>query len=260
MSARPMADAVYEAIDGFETYWRNVARQELLLRLWRRHGGGGARMLDVGCGVGTLLAFLGRHTALRGFGVDLYPDALRYCRRRGVSMVAASDAVALPFRDQAFDLVVCQDVVEHVREDAVTLSELRRVTAPDGLVLIVVPALGLLWSARDVRLGHHRRYRLAVLRERMTAAGFEVVHGTYTDSWLVPLLAGAILLAKRTPEGLADLRDDAAPGAAGLINRLLLAVSRLESAWTVRWRLPFGVAALAAGRPRRPASATASDA
>jgi SAM-dependent methyltransferase len=256
----PMADAVYEVIDGFETYWRNVARQELLLRLWRRHSGVGTRVLDVGCGVGTLLAFLGRRTTLQGFGVDLYPEALRYCRRRGVSTVAAADALALPFRDGAFDLVVCQDVVEHVRDDAVTLAELRRVTAPDGLVLIVAPAFGGLWSARDVRLGHHRRYRLEGLSERMTAAGFEIVHGTYTDSWLFPLLAGAILLAKRTPEGLADLRDDAAPGGRGLPNRILLAVSRLEAAWTVRWRLPFGVAAVAAGRPRRRAGARTKDA
>jgi len=125
--------------------------------------------------------------------------------------------------------------------------------AAGGLVLVVVPAFGLLWSARDVQLGHHRRYRLPRLRERMTAAGFEIVHGTYTDSWLFPLLAGAILLAGRTPEGLADLRDDAAPGNRGLANRLLLAVSRLEAAWTLRWRLPFGVAVLAAGRPSAPA-------
>jgi len=255
VNAGPMAESVYEAIDGFETYWRSVARHELLLRLWRRHAGTGARVLDVGCGVGTLLAFLGRHTRLQGCGVDLHPDALRYCRRRGVFAVAAADAVALPFRDQTFDLVVCQDVVEHVREEAVILSELRRVTAAGGLVLVVVPAFGLLWSARDVQLGHHRRYRLPRLRERMTAAGFEIVHGTYTDSWLFPLLAGAILLAGRTPEGLADLRDDAAPGNRGLANRLLLAISRLEAAWTLRWRLPFGVAVLAAGRPSPSAQA-----
>ena len=260
MTVRPMADSVYETLDGCERYWRYVARHELFLRLWQRHSGKGARMLDVGCGAGTLLSFLERRTAMKGFGVDLYPEALRYCHRRGVSLVATANAVALPFPDATFDLVLCQDVVEHVREDLLSLSELRRVTAPDGLVMVVVPAHERLWTARDVRLGHHRRYRLGALCERLASAGFEVAHATYTDAWLVPLLAGAMLLAKRTPDGLADLADDAAPARNGLPNQLLLAVSRLEAAWTLRRRLPFGVAALAVARPAGATARTGTDA
>lgn len=63
-------------------------------------------------------------------GIDLLED-------RPVD--AWADLTALPFADDAFDLVVCSHVLEHVPDDRAAMRELARVTAPGGLVLVFVP-------------------------------------------------------------------------------------------------------------------------
>jgi SAM-dependent methyltransferase len=154
------------------------------------------------------------------------------------------------------DLVVAQDVVEHVADDVGLLAGVARVCRPGGLALIVAPAHRALWSTRDVRLGHHRRYTLGQLAERVAAAGFRIVHRTYLDLFLVPLLGLAVAAARRTPDGVPDLPQEA-PGGGGLLNRVLLAVSRCEAAVALRGSLPLGVAALVLGA--RPSPAAAED-
>lgn len=50
-----------------------------------------------------------------------------------------SDVTRLPFRDGAFDVVICYHVLEHVPDDAAAMAELARVLAPSGLALVQVP-------------------------------------------------------------------------------------------------------------------------
>ncbi len=240
-----------------ETYWRYVARHDLFRRLWERHRPPRARyvVLDVGCGAGGLLAYLAAHAPVTPIGLDLVPEALTYCRKRGLGALGVADAVALPVRPASADLVIAQDVVEHVADDTGLLTGVVQACRPGGLALIVAPARQALWSTRDVRLGHHRRYTLEQLAGRVAAAGFDIVHRTYLDLFLVPLLGIAVALAPRTPDGVPDLPFEA-PGGSGLVNRLLLAVSRVEAAVALRAPLPLGVAALVLGaRPPRPARA-----
>jgi SAM-dependent methyltransferase len=239
-----------------ETYWRYVARHELFRRLWERHRARQARyvVLDVGCGVGGLLAYLAAHAPLAPIGLDLVPGALAYCRKRGLQALGVADAVALPVRPASVDLVIAQDVVEHVADDAGLLAGVRQVCRPGGMALIVAPAHRALWSTRDVRLGHHRRYTLAQLTDRVAAAGFEIRHRTYLDLLLAPLLGIAVALAPRTADGVPDLPYDA-PGGTGLVNRLLQAISHAEAGVALRATLPLGVAALVLGvRPGGPSA------
>lgn len=236
-----------------ETYWRYVARHELFLRLWERHRAPqpGYRVLDVGCGAGGLLAYLSARAPVTPVGLDLAPEALVYARKRGIRALGLADATALPLRSESADLVVAQDVVEHVADDGRLLADVARVCRPGGLGLVVAPAYGALWSSRDIRLGHYRRYTLSQLAARVEAAGFDVLRRTYLDLFLVPLMGVAIALAPRTADGVPDLSHDA-PVGTGLLNRLLLGVSRAEAAVALRAALPFGVAALVLGaRPAR---------
>jgi len=53
---------------------------------------------------------------------------------------------ALPYADHTFDLVVCNHVLEHVFETEKTLRDLRRVTAPGGVILLGVPNIGNWYS------------------------------------------------------------------------------------------------------------------
>jgi ubiquinone/menaquinone biosynthesis C-methylase UbiE len=254
LSDPPMAPQIYDLVDTLaDRYWRYVARHEAFATLWERYRQPQTtyRVLDVGCGTGGLLGYLTKRAPTVPIGIDLFAGTLPYCRRRGINSVSVADAIALPFHDAAFDFVVAQDVIEHVQDDHAALMEIRRVCAPGGMVLILVPAFEFLWSSRDVQLNHHRRYTVDQMARIIEASGFSVLHRTYTDLWLLPLLWAAIKTAPRTADGLADLPSDAAPGQAQWINSLLLTVSRLESAFATNLGLPFGVSAVVLAR--RPA-------
>src|SRR6266508_335274 len=249
--APPMSPEIYALLDSVpDTYWRYIARHELFSSLWQLHRQqrDNYRVLDVGCGSGGLLAYLDKHNTIKPIGVDLFPGTLPYCLLRGINGVSVADATKLPFQADAFDLVIAQDVVEHIEEDTAALAEIYRVCMPGGLALILVPAFKFLWSARDVDLHHYRRYTLGQLTQRMQAAGFNVVHRTYTDLFLLPLLYAAIAIAPRTSDGLADLDTANPPGKSGPMNPALLAISRLEAAYARLATLPFGVSAVVLAR------------
>lgn len=97
------------------------------------------------------------------------------------------DVTALQLPDGAFDAVICSHVLEHVGDDAAAMRELRRVTAPDGFVLVMVPLAldrastyedASITAAEDRRrefLQHdHVRLYAPDIADRLRAAGFAV--------------------------------------------------------------------------------------
>ncbi|GGQ87138.1 class I SAM-dependent methyltransferase [Couchioplanes azureus] len=103
----------------------------------------GARLLDVGCGPGTLTADLathitpGRITALEPTGAAL-GLARAEIARRGLSTVdfAVGDVHDLAFPDATFDVVHAHQVLQHVGDPVRALREMRRVTRPGGIVAV----------------------------------------------------------------------------------------------------------------------------
>jgi ubiquinone/menaquinone biosynthesis C-methylase UbiE len=247
----PMAPQIYDLVDTLaDRYWRYVARHEAFATLWERYRQPQTsyRVLDVGCGTGGLLAYLANRAPILPTGIDLFAGTLPYCRRRGIDSVSVADAIALPFHSATFDFVVAQDVVEHLEDDHAALREIHRVCAANAIVLILVPAFDFLWSDRDVQLNHYRRYSVKHIATVVEDNGFDVLHRTYTDMWLLPLLWAAIKTAPRTRDGVAALPSDAAPGQSQWVNSALLRLSRLESAFATNAGLPFGVSSVVVAR------------
>jgi SAM-dependent methyltransferase len=105
----------------------------------------GDRALDLGCGEGAFTAELAAAGAA-AIGVEVAPAAVTRARRRHPELdfrLAPVDG-QLPFPDGRFDLVWSSEVIEHVADTARWLSELRRVLAPGGRVLITTPSHGRL--------------------------------------------------------------------------------------------------------------------
>ncbi len=103
------------------------------------------RVLDLGCGEGAFTAELARAGA-SVIGVDVAQAAVQRARRRHPSLDFRLAAIGgpLPFEDGSFDLAWASEVIEHVADTARWLSELRRVLAPAGRVLITTPNHGRL--------------------------------------------------------------------------------------------------------------------
>jgi SAM-dependent methyltransferase len=77
----------------------------------------------------------------------------------------------IPAPGRQFDLVLCTEVLEHVREDGQGLDELARTTAPGGWLLLTVPTPPAVPDSAHVREG----YRPAELRAMLANRGFEIV-------------------------------------------------------------------------------------
>jgi SAM-dependent methyltransferase len=101
----------------------------------------GDRVLDVGCGPGTITADLAA-LADRVTAVEVTADALDLARaeidRRGVGNVdfAVTDVHALDLPDDAFDVVHAHQVLQHVADPVQALREMRRVCRPGGIVAV----------------------------------------------------------------------------------------------------------------------------
>jgi ubiquinone/menaquinone biosynthesis C-methylase UbiE len=108
----------------------------------------GDRALDLGCGAGDFTAALADAGA-QAIGADVAEAALARARARHPELdfrLVPIDG-ALPFSDNAFDLVWGSEVIEHVADTARWLSEVRRVLAPRGRLLITTPSHGRLLLA-----------------------------------------------------------------------------------------------------------------
>ncbi|MDA8454999.1 methionine biosynthesis protein MetW [Acidovorax sp. GBBC 3334] len=88
----------------------------------------GARVLDLGCGDGALLAMLQRERGCTGYGVEIADENVLACVRRGVNVVQLNlDEGLAMFNDNAFDVVLQIDTLQHLRNAEVMLRETARV-------------------------------------------------------------------------------------------------------------------------------------
>jgi SAM-dependent methyltransferase len=110
------------------------ARREILRHLPDRPG---ASVLEVGIGDGENLDLLPR--GVSAYGVDLARTQLAACLKRDPAMarrLALAEAEALPFPDATFDACYSVGGFNYFRDPPAALAEMRRVTRPDGLVIV----------------------------------------------------------------------------------------------------------------------------
>lgn len=123
----------------------------------------GARVIEVGCGIGNFTeTILDREAVL---GVDVDAGCVTRFRRRfqGCPNLGARvcDAASDEFRtlsDFRADSCVALNVLEHIEDDHAALGRMARVVRPGGSVVVLVPAFSWLYGPIDRNLGHFRRY------------------------------------------------------------------------------------------------------
>jgi len=163
-----------------ETHWWFIGRRRLFSReIAALELPEDALVLDVGTSTGTNLRMLGQLGFQRVAGLDLSDEAIRFCAAKMLGNVRRGDVRALPFEDASFELVLATDILEHVADDGLALSEIARVLKPGGRMLITVPAFDSLWGLQDEVAHHLRRYRLPPIKSAVETDGLRVVRCFY---------------------------------------------------------------------------------
>lgn len=111
--------------------------EKVMFSLLPKHGKG--KLLDVGCGVGTISLEL-KKRSFEVYGIDFSSIATQKAKEKGINTIECDvDKNGLPFEDNYFNVVWAGDVVEHVFDPIFLLKEMRRVVKPTGKILLTVP-------------------------------------------------------------------------------------------------------------------------
>lgn len=112
----------------------------------------GSRVLDLGCGDGTLLQYLGRKRNASGYGVEIDDESVLACVKNGVNVIQTDLERGLSdFEDGAFDYVILSLTLQAVRHSERVIGEMLRV-GREGIVTF--PNFGF-WKNRLQVLGGH---------------------------------------------------------------------------------------------------------
>ena len=171
-----------------QQHWWFLARRQIMVEIVRRIAPAKSRVVDIGCGTGANLAALARDFTC--VGIDPSPVAIQLAQARfpEIRFICGSASEGLsPPCDQA-SVYLLMDILEHVRDDFLLLSQVLSSVRPGAHVLITVPAEPNLWSAHDVSFGHYRRYDQARFERLWSGLPVKTRLVSYYNARLYPLV------------------------------------------------------------------------
>ncbi len=173
---------------------RNIARIEQ--RLAELPAGLITDVLELGCGIGSVAAFLAQNYNMRVWGTDTDPLQIQIARHRHPETAhltfRVENAAKLSFKDAHFDLVVSQNVFHHMAKWQTAASEIARVLKPGGYLLWVDLAFPR-WIAQPFKplVKRHGLYCISEAESVFKHQGFEQLfhrsrmHGLFSQHHIV---------------------------------------------------------------------------
>ena len=144
-------------VEAYDKDRRMNVRRETLNRFLADHAPARAKLLDIGCGLGDVLAGLTGDFEM--FGFDYAASNVRIASRRlkRKAEICQASIYELPYESSSMDVGICLEVLEHIEDDARAVREIARVLKPGGFLVAAVPYT-YYWPQYKAMMGHFRHY------------------------------------------------------------------------------------------------------
>ncbi len=144
-------------VEAYDKDRRMNVRRETLNRFLAERAPARAKLLDIGCGLGDVLAGLTGDFEM--FGFDYAASNVRIASRRlkGKAEICQASIYELPYESNSIDVGICLEVLEHIEDDARAVREIARVLKPGGFLVAAVPYT-YYWPQYKAMMGHFRHY------------------------------------------------------------------------------------------------------
>ena len=159
---------------------------------------------------------------------DMHLAGLKYAQNYGIKKCYQFNLLKTPFKD-AFDVTCMFDVLEHIEDDNLALTNVNRMLKKGGKLVLTVPSHMWLWNRDDAIAGHKIRYTKGDLEARLKDNGFDIQVSRYFFISIVPLLLLRTRLSKDTGFSVQDSEYEKDLTLNSMINNILLFISRMEN-------------------------------
>jgi len=146
-----------------------------------------SRILEIGAGTGANLLMLSTFGSVSACESD--GDSRKFLEEAGWNVLPGFLPNSLPEFEYKFDLICLFDVLEHIEDDVSSVSKIKDLLMPHGVLVVACPAYQWLYEDYDKKLGHFRRYTKTSLDKILKLNQFEIIESGYINTFLLPLVA-----------------------------------------------------------------------
>lgn len=155
---------------------------------------GKTKILEIGSGTGDFIQHIAENEKLEITGSEIYLKGLLYAKKNLPEVEFIQLDVTQGGVCEEFDMIVAFDVLEHIENDVVAISNISEMLRKGGMLILTVPQYMFLWSKLDVIVKHKRRYSRTELLSKLKQSGFEISYTTSFVFVLFPLMLASRLL------------------------------------------------------------------
>ena len=231
-----MQKEVYKRhINNYSDHWWFQARKKILETVIKKNiSKKNINILDFGSGSGVNIKMLSKYGHVNIY--EPHTITRKYLRKKFNSK---KFSVINKYIERKYDLILLADVLEHIKDDKRIVKKLNKTLKKNGFILITVPSYKILFSKKDLILGHYRRYSKTEILNLFR--NFKKVKLTFFNSILFFPISFIILFFKFLR---IDFIDDVEKSPNKIVNFILFKIFTIEKRLINHCNLPFGISML----------------